>query len=102
MRWERSPASISCAARPPEIDLHFLMVEPHLIGTGRGKRLFQHAAETARGRGAIVLTIDSDPHAEPSYRAMGAVTVGLLPRNSPHMPGWRLRAMRLELAPIDG
>jgi GNAT superfamily N-acetyltransferase len=72
----------------PEIGLHFLMVEPHLIGTGRGKRLFQHAAETARALGATVLTIDSDPHAEPFYRAI--------------MPEWRIRVMRLALAPIGG
>ena len=31
----------------PEIDLHYLMVEPHLIGTGRGKRLWRHAVATA-------------------------------------------------------
>jgi GNAT superfamily N-acetyltransferase len=86
----------------PEIDLHFLMVEPRLIGTGRGKLLFRHAAETARGRGATVLTIDSDPYAEPFYRAMGAVTIGLLPRHPAHLPDWRLRAMRLALPPIGG
>lgn len=78
----------------PEIDLHFLMVEPHLIGTGRGKRLWLHMVETARARGAGVLTVDSDPHAEPFYRAMGAVTVGKLTRHPPHMPEWQLQAMR--------
>ena len=52
------------------------MVEPHLIGTGRGKRLWLHAVATARERGATVLTITSDPSSEWFYQAMGAVTVG--------------------------
>jgi GNAT superfamily N-acetyltransferase len=86
----------------PELDLHFLMVEPHLIGSGRGKRLFQHAVETTRGRGATVLTIDSDPHAEAFCRALGVVTIGLLPRHPPHLLELRLRAMRLALAPTGG
>ena len=74
---------------PPEIDLHYLMVEPHLIGTGRGMRLWLHAVATARERGATVLTVTSDPHAEWFYRAMGAVTVGLTGNPPPHMPDWR-------------
>src|SRR5215208_5312850 len=75
----------------PEIDLHYLMVEPHLIGTGRGKRLWLHAVATARERSATVLTITSDPYAEWFYRAMGAVTVGQTGNPPPHMPDWRLR-----------
>lgn len=86
----------------PEMDLHFLMVEPRLIGTGRGKQLVRHAAETARAHGATVLTIDSDPNAEPFYRAMGAVRVGLRPQHPPHMPDWQIRVMRLALSPLGG
>ena len=61
---------------PPEIDMQYLMVEPHLIGTGRGKRLWRHAVATAGERGATVLTITSDPNAEPFYQAMGASPSG--------------------------
>jgi GNAT superfamily N-acetyltransferase len=82
---------------PPEIDLHYLMVEPHLIGTGRGKQLWRHAIATARERGATVLTITSDPNAEPFYRAMGAVTVGVTGEPPPHKPDWQLRLMRFSL-----
>jgi GNAT superfamily N-acetyltransferase len=85
----------------PEIDLHYLMVEPHLIGTGRGKRLWLHAAATARERGATVLTITSDPNAERFYQAMGAVTVGQTGNPPPHMPDWRLRLMRFTI-PVPG
>jgi GNAT superfamily N-acetyltransferase len=86
---------------PPEIDLHYLMVEPHLIGTGRGKRLWRHAVATAAERGATVLTITSDPKAEPFYRAMGAVTVGLTGDPPPHKPDWQLRLMRFAI-PASG
>ncbi len=82
---------------PPEIDMQYLMVEPHLIGTGRGKRLWGHAVATAREHGATVLTITSDPNAEPFYRAMGAVTVGLKGDPPPHKPEWQLRLMRFTL-----
>src|SRR5262245_10815623 len=85
----------------PEIDLHYLMVEPHLIGTGRGKRLWLHAVSTARERGATVLTIVSDPNAEGFYRAMGAVTVGLTGDPSPHKPDWQVRLMRFAI-PASG
>src|SRR5262249_24934501 len=81
----------------PEIDLHYLMVEPHLIGTGRGKRLWLHAVATARERGATVLTITSDPYSEWFYRAMGADTVGQTGNPPPHMPDWRLRLMRFAI-----
>ncbi len=85
----------------PEIDLHYLMVEPPLIRTGRGKRLWLHAVAAARERGATVLTIRSDPHAEPFYRAMGAVAVGQTGSSPPHMPDWRLRMMRFAI-PASG
>ena len=37
-----------------------LFVEPDRIGTGCGKRLWQHAVATAREMGASVLTLASD------------------------------------------
>ena len=84
----------------PEIHLHYLMVEPHLIGTGRGKRLWLHAVATARERGATVLTVTSDPHSEWFYQAMGAVTVEQTGNPPPHMPDWRLRLMHFAIPAI--
>jgi GNAT superfamily N-acetyltransferase len=81
----------------PELDLNYLMVEPAQMRTGCGARLWRHAIATARELGATVLTVDSDPHAEPFYRAMGAVTVGEGPRHAPGLPEWYLRKMRYPL-----
>ena len=62
--------------RPPEGELEALWLDPHLIGRGVGRRLFQHALRTACGLGFAALTIESDPHAEGFYRAMGARRIG--------------------------
>jgi GNAT superfamily N-acetyltransferase len=86
---------------PPEMNLHFLMVEPHRIGTGRGKRLWNHAVVTAAVGGATILTVASDPNAEPFYRAMGAVTVGQADNSPPHKPEWRLQLMRFAIPATD-
>jgi GNAT superfamily N-acetyltransferase len=59
-----------------EVALEHLFVEPSAIGRGYGKRLWQHAVETARRLGFQLLTIDSDPYAEDFYREMGASRVG--------------------------
>jgi GNAT superfamily N-acetyltransferase len=81
----------------PELDLNYLMVEPARMRAGCGTRLWQHAITTARDLGATVLTVDSDPHAEPFYRAMGAVVVGAVPKHAPGLPDWYLRKMRFLL-----
>jgi GNAT superfamily N-acetyltransferase len=81
----------------PELDLNYLMVEPARQRTGCGTRLWRHAVATARQLGATTLTIDSDPHAEAFYRAMGATTVGEGPRHAPGLPDWYLRKMRFLL-----
>jgi len=81
----------------PELDLNDLMVEPARLRTGCGTRLWRHAVATARGLGATVLTVDSDPHAEAFYRAMGATAVGEGPRHAPGLPDWYLLKMRLPL-----
>ena len=44
--------------------------------TASGRRLFAHAAAYAAERGALSLTIEADPNAEPFYRRMGATRVG--------------------------
>ena len=83
---------------PPEMVLDKLFVEPDFIGTGRGKRLWRHAVATARGLGATVLTLDSDPNAAPFYRAMGAEWVGEQPTA---WPGWALQRVRFPLPATD-
>lgn len=82
---------------PPEMELSRMMLEPGLIGTGLGRRMWEHAVETARSLGVRVLTIDRDPNAEPFYRRMGAVTVGEHDWTPPMMPGWRIKMMRFTL-----
>ncbi|GAA3138445.1 GNAT family N-acetyltransferase [Planomonospora alba] len=67
---------------PPRGELGMLFVEPDAIGTGVGRLLFEHAVAAARGLGFTVLEIESDPHAEPFYLAMGAVRTGSVPSGS--------------------
>lgn len=74
----------SLEGRPPDGVLGLLFVEPSAIGGGIGRTLYAHVLDTARELGFKRLTIDSDPHAEPFYRALGARPVpageGPLPR----------------------
>lgn len=56
--------------------LEHLWVLPEHMGHGFGRRLFAHAATYAAERGALFLTIEADPNAEPFYRRMGATRVG--------------------------
>jgi GNAT superfamily N-acetyltransferase len=56
--------------------LEHLWLEPSLIGTGLGRRLFEHAVEAARALGAAEMLIEADPNAEGFYLHMGARRVG--------------------------
>jgi GNAT superfamily N-acetyltransferase len=56
--------------------LQHLWLEPALIGSGMGRRLFQHAVQVARNVGATELLIEADPNAEGFYLHMGAERVG--------------------------
>jgi predicted GNAT family N-acyltransferase len=47
-----------------------------MIGSGYGRQLFEHALRTAAQRGMSSLLIESDPHAEGFYLAMGALQIG--------------------------
>jgi N-acetylglutamate synthase-like GNAT family acetyltransferase len=78
-------------------ELEDLWVEPALIGTGRGRRLFEHAVDVAQGHGAVHLDWDAEPFAEGFYHAMGAVEIGRTP--SEVVPGRTLPRMRLTLQP---
>jgi GNAT superfamily N-acetyltransferase len=80
-----------------EMELSRMFVEPDGIGTGCGRRLWEHAVEIARGRGVQVITLDADPNAEPFYQRMGATTVGEHDWTPPMMPDWRVKIMRFTI-----
>nr|WP_232328507.1 GNAT family N-acetyltransferase [Kibdelosporangium sp. MJ126-NF4]CEL22851.1 FIG01201438: hypothetical protein [Kibdelosporangium sp. MJ126-NF4]CTQ89991.1 FIG01201438: hypothetical protein [Kibdelosporangium sp. MJ126-NF4] len=85
----------SIDGRAPEGELGNLWLEPDVIGQGLGRRLWQHALDTARAEGFTVLRIDADPNAEGFYQAMGAVKVGEVPSGS--IPGRVLPQLRIDL-----
>jgi GNAT superfamily N-acetyltransferase len=60
------------------VDLDALFVEPIAIGRGVGRRLWRHAVAAAAELGCAELVIQSDPHAEGFYLAMGAQRTGEL------------------------
>jgi N-acetylglutamate synthase-like GNAT family acetyltransferase len=57
-------------------DLVHLFVAPEYIGRGYGRRLWQHAVETARALGYQELFVESDPNAETFYASMGMMRCG--------------------------
>ena len=77
-------------AEPPE--LVALFVEPDMIGTGVGRALLRQALERARTAGVESLLIESDPNAEPFYRAHRAVEIG---RRTSSTTGRELTLLRL-------
>jgi hypothetical protein len=72
----------------PEPQLDKLFVDASLIGSGRGKLLWNHALATAKWLGATRLTFMADPNAGPFYRAMGAAWLGELETSR---AGWNLQ-----------
>ena len=81
--------------RGDQVEMVALFVEPRAMGRGIGKELWQHAVATARGLGCRALVLQSEPHAEGFYRAMGADRVGDSP--STVFPGRMLPLMRFPL-----
>ncbi|GAB3763473.1 GNAT family N-acetyltransferase [Microlunatus parietis] len=79
----------------PEGELGNLWVVPESIGTGLGRRLFEHAADTARNLGFRLLKIEAEPLAEGFYLAMGAVRVGEIASGS--IPGRMLPVLRYDV-----
>ena len=79
------------------IELEALFVDPGVLGQGIGRRLFAHACERALKSGARRLEIQSDPHAEGFYLAMGAVRTGRAPSGS--IAGRYLPVLTLALNP---
>ncbi len=91
---DRIAGYYTLVGEPPGMSLDKLFVEPDLIGTGRGKRLWLHAVATAQEMGATVLTFAADPNAAPFYRAMGAEWVR---EEETARPGWNLQWFRYSL-----
>jgi GNAT superfamily N-acetyltransferase len=56
--------------------LAHLWLAPSSIGCGMGRRIFDHAAQTASDLGARELRIETDPNAEGFYLHLGAERVG--------------------------
>lgn len=79
--------------RPPDGVLGNLWVDPAAIGSGIGRRLWQHAVDSARVRGFTGLLIDADPNAEGFYLKMGAERIGETPSGS--IPGRILPLLRV-------
>ena len=76
-------------------ELTDLWIEPRAIRQGQGRALWAHAVAAARARGCRELLVQSDPHAEGFYRAMGATRIGT--RRSTVIPGRELPLLRLAL-----
>lgn len=72
-----------------------LFVEPKLMRSGAGRRLFAWVVEAAREQGASTLVIEADPDAAPFYRRMGARDDGFAPSGS--IPGRLLPRLKLDL-----
>lgn len=81
--------------KAPEGELGFMFVEPARKGEGIGRCLFNSAVNTALSKGFKSLTIDSDPHAEISYKKLGAVEVRKVPSGS--IEGRELTQFRVTL-----
>ncbi|SDL81893.1 GNAT family N-acetyltransferase [Maricaulis salignorans] len=75
--------------------LDLLFIEPDIIGTGAGRALFERAKAQLKSLGLPVMTILSDPYAEPAYLHMGARRVEM--RSSDVFPGRELPWLEVAL-----
>jgi ribosomal protein S18 acetylase RimI-like enzyme len=81
---------------PPGGELGNLWIIPERIGTGLGRRLWQHAVASAREAGYTSLLIEADPNAVGFYEAMGADRIGEVTSGS--VPGRTLPLLRFKAA----
>ncbi len=84
---------------PPDGELSNLWVDPGSIGSGLGRRMWQHAVAAAQQAGFAALSIDAEPFAEGFYRAMGAERVGVTESGS--VPGRVLPRLRFRVPGAD-
>ena len=91
----------SVDGQPPVGELGNMWVEPDWIGTGLGRRLWEHAIREAGKVGFTTLHIGAEPAAEGFYRAMGAERIGATPSDS--IPGRTLPLLQVQVvsAPVD-
>ncbi|MCE7082081.1 GNAT family N-acetyltransferase [Streptomyces sp. ST2-7A] len=82
---------------PGDAELGLFLVEPAAMGRGVGRALFTRLLADARAIGFGRIVFDADPHAEPFYRAMGAVPIGESPSGS--LPGRVLPRMTIPVPP---
>lgn len=73
-----------------------LFVAPGSLRGGLGRWLWAHLEAQARAAGCTRLAVDSDPHAEGFYRAMGMIRCGDAPSGS--IPGRALPHLRKGLS----
>jgi GNAT superfamily N-acetyltransferase len=73
---------------PPDGRLGLLFVEPDAIGRGVGRALYGHVLREAGRLGFVRVEIESDPHAEAFYRAMGAERQGFTRQGLPVLLAW--------------
>ena len=72
-----------------------IFIAPGSLQGGLGRRLWAHLEAAARAAGCTRLEVDSDPHAEGFYRAMGMIRHGEAPSGS--IPGRMLPHLRKTL-----
>jgi GNAT superfamily N-acetyltransferase len=82
----------------PEANLYWLFMDPKVIGSGYGKRLWLHAVEISKGLGFVYMMIKSDPYAEGFYLRLGAERIGNL--RSTSIPGLMLPLLRYQFLPV--
>ncbi|MGG4444184.1 GNAT family N-acetyltransferase [Brevibacillus fortis] len=78
--------------------LGFLFMEPEAVGKGYGKALWHHMVEMAQELDIPVITIHSDPYAEPFYLSRGAKRVGEIA--STVIPGRKLPLLEVEIKKV--
>jgi GNAT superfamily N-acetyltransferase len=76
-------------------DIDKLFVDPDVLKSGAGRALFAWCVETARGGGAVALTVVADPDAAGFYRRMGMRDDGWEASGS--IPGRKLPKLQMAL-----
>lgn len=75
--------------------IEMMFVDSGRMRQGIGRALWRHMMELAETQGLTKILIDSDPYAEPFYRAMGARRTGEAPSES--IPGRMLPRLEVDL-----
>lgn len=76
-------------------ELNKLFVDPSVLKSGIGRRLFGWCMERARAHGRRLMELDADPFAAPFYRKMGMNEIGRSPSGS--IPGRFLPRLSIDI-----